>query len=397
MNRIIPRRRAHILPGEFRKAFWASKTNKDLIFSHVGLWENTFARYIGSQFAVSTGSGRLGLEFILRALELKLNDEVIIPAYTLKDLVGVIQSLGLVAVPADIDSETFNISLDSVEKRISSRTRVILATHLFGSPCEIIKILQIARKKSIFVIEDCAHASGAVFQGRKVGSFGDASFFSFETMKPINTYGGGMVVTNLQSLADTVRSIASEFRADENVPKAKIASTFCETNFLPMLLAYPALHLLASKRWNAYCSAIYWKFQKPAGRKTFSDFQASVGLEKLKSLDVRIQIRNKKAEVLKKCLIKSIRPQSIILGTLSSYYFFVVIVDSDAWKLRKLLLRRGIDAGVGAEIADDCARLLGYNDCQNVRNVFEHAIQLPLYENLSECDIRYMTQVLTAR
>jgi dTDP-4-amino-4,6-dideoxygalactose transaminase len=171
---MIPRRKAHVLPGEFCKAIRAYKSRKDIALSNVGLWEDTFARYIGARFGVSVGSGRLGLELILRAMELRRGDEVIIPAYTLKDLVGVIQSLGLVVVPADIDNRTFNISPNSLEKRISARTKVILATHLFGAPCEIVRIQEIARKRSIFVIEDCAHAAGAEFQGSKVGSFGDA-------------------------------------------------------------------------------------------------------------------------------------------------------------------------------------------------------------------------------
>ncbi|MCX5705905.1 MAG: DegT/DnrJ/EryC1/StrS family aminotransferase [Candidatus Omnitrophica bacterium] len=392
---MIPRRKAHILPGEFCKALWACQEEKNFSVSCVGRWEEAFARYNGSQFAVSTGSGRLGLELILRALELKQADEVIIPAYTLKDLVGIIQSLGLVAVPADIDNETFNISQESIEKRVTSRTKVILATHLFGAPCEIIKIQEIARKNSIFVIEDCAHAAGAVFQGHKVGSFGDASFFSFETMKPINTYGGGMVVTNSQRLADSIRLISAGFRIDENVPTAKVISTLCETGFLSTPLAYPALYMMASRGWSTYCSAIYRRVQKPAGRKTFSDFQALVGLEKLKSLDERIKARNKKAQTLRESLSDSIKIQSIIPGSLSSYYFFVAIVDSDVWKTRKFLLRRGIDAGIGSEIADDCAMLLGYHDCPNAKKVFERAIQIPLYEDISERAIKYVAKTLS--
>jgi dTDP-4-amino-4,6-dideoxygalactose transaminase len=215
-------------------------------------------------------------------------------------------------------------------------------------------------------------------------------------MKPINAYGGGIVVTHSKTLADRVRSIAAGNRAEENVPVAKVINIFCETHFLSTPFSYPALYLLASRSLNARCCAVYRKVQKPAGRKSFSDFQALLGMEKLSSLDERVLVRNRKAQILREFLSHNIKVQSIIPGSLSNFYFFVTVVGSDVWKVRKFLLKKGIDAGIGSEIADDCAMLLGYPDCPNARKVFEQAVQIPLYENLTDLEVKYVAQSLSS-
>lgn len=392
---MIPRRKAHILRGEFwilmRMRF---KKNKDSS-QYISNWEDSFAHYIGVEYAISVSSGRAGMELILRSLELDKGNEVIIPAYTLKDLIDIIQSMGLVPVPADIHPKTFNIDPNSIAERITERTKVILATHLFGMPCQIDRILEIAKCKSIFVIEDCAHSAGSEFKGRKTGSFGDAAFFSFETIKPINTYGGGMVVTNDERLVSKVREAAVHYRSQARIPLKKIIAAYLESWFLPIPLSFPFLYLLASPRWNKKVYSLYRTVQRsPAPRQIFSDFQAFLGLEKLKTLEERIALRQTKASLFKSLLSNKIVPQQIGEEMSPNYYFFVALLQSNIWEARKFLLMHGIDAGIGAEITDNCGSILGRTDCPNAREVFQHAIQLPLHEGISQCQIRYIAEVL---
>ena len=181
-GRIIPRRRVDQPNFDIGLALQILFKKNNDFYQCVKEWENSFANFIGVNNAVAVSSGRKGMELILRSLELDEGSEVIIPAYTLKSLIDIIKSLGLAPVPADIDVDTFNLDPDSVASRVTKRTKVILATHLFGLPCQIDKILEIGRERSIFVIEDCAHSAGSEFKGKKAGSFGDVSFFSFETI-----------------------------------------------------------------------------------------------------------------------------------------------------------------------------------------------------------------------
>jgi len=358
-------------------------------------WENIFADYIKVKHAIALGSGRQGMRFILASLGLKEGDEVIIPAYTLKDLIGIINSLGLIAVPADIDPRTFNIDPEAILKRITMRSKVILATHIFGTPCRIDSILEIARDRGIVVIEDCAHAAGAEFKGRKVGSFGEASFFSFETIKPINTYGGGMVATDNTDLAIKIhRQIVYE-KHQRRVPIKKIIISRFEQMLLPTPVSFIPLYLLASKYWNDKICRLYRTSQKSFGFKQgFSEFQARLGIEKIKTLDTRISHRQTQAELYRKLLDNKIVPQDNEGDIAPNYYFFVTLLPVESWGARKFLLRHGIDAGIGAEITDDCAKILGYNDCVNTVNTSKYAIQLPLHEGISQNQIYYISEKL---
>ena len=408
---MIPRRRIHITKGEFFiAARMALNKNKGSLPS-IADWEREFAHFIGARYAIAVNSGRSGMELILGVLEFKRGDEIIIPAYTLKDLIGVITSVGLVPVPADINLETFNIDPDSIARKITDKTRAILTAHLFGTPCQIGKISEIVKGKSIFVIEDCAHSVGAEYDGRQTGSFGKAAFFSFETIKPINTYGGGMVVTNDEKLAGKMRHLVVRCKdRTDKILLRKIISAYFENWFLPTPLFFPFLYLLASPQWNKKMYSFYRRTQKlsaPAPlEKTsvrdeisnmvmrFTDFQVFIGLEKLKILKKKIAARQLQAGLFKSLLSNKIKSQFIKERVSPNYYFFVALLPANTWKARKFLLRNGIDAGIGAEITDDCASILKREDCPNAKEVFQRAIQLPLHEGMSSEHIRHIAKVL---
>lgn len=392
---MIVRRKPHIIKGEEFHIIKALFKKEEGFGNYISEWESSFASYLGVRYAAAVSSGRRGMELILNALNFKAGDEIIIPSYTLKDLIGVIRSLGLKAVLADINPYTFNIDYESVVKKRTARTKAILATHLFGTPCQIDKIADIAKSGDIFIIEDCAHSLGAEFNGRKTGTFGDAAFFSFETAKPINTYGGGMVVTNDSRLASKIRQMVNCGNGRKKIPIKKIAAVFLERYFFPTSFSFPFLALLASGRGNKAMTVFYRLLQNvPPRDNLFTNFQAFLGLKKLETLDERIKIRSKRAELLKSLSGKNVTFQQVEENMLPNYYFLTGLLPVSSLKIRKLLLRRGIDSGCGAEIADDCASFMGERDCFNAKEVFRRAIQLPLYEDLSEKHIRRIADVL---
>ena len=379
---MIPRRRSHITLYDLRVAAGALLSRKQDA-SLVAEWENAFARYVGMRHAVAVGSGRQGMSAVLESLGLRRGDEVIIPAYTLKALLGIIQSLGLVPVPADIERNSFNIDPASVREKITPRTRVILATHIFGNPCDIERIVTIARERSIIVLEDCAHAAGSAIGARKAGTFGDAAFFSFETIKPINTYGGGMVVTDNDALAGRVRAVSGAgAQGRQAFPFKKLISACCENIFLPTPLAFLPLYLLSLPATSKAIYSFYRRSQRGSGRRcVYTFYQSRIGIRKLAGLEQRIALRREKGELLKTLLPRSVIPQQIRPGASANYYFFTALLPSEASVARQALLRHGIDAGVQAEIADNCA---GADSCPVMQDVFRRIIQLPLYEGITE-------------
>ncbi len=166
--------------------------------------ENKFKNYLGAKYVFSFASGRAGLFAILKSLNLKSNDEIITQAYTTVAVPNAIIWAGAKPVYVDIDEETFNMDPRKLEEKITPQTRAIIIQHTFGMPGKIKEILEIARDKNIFIIEDCAHSLGAEYQGEKTGTFGDAAFFSFGRDKIISSVFGGMVVAKNIKIAEKI-------------------------------------------------------------------------------------------------------------------------------------------------------------------------------------------------
>jgi perosamine synthetase len=391
---MILRRRIDAEEGELQEiiAFLSSKKSKR---DYVSLFERQFAEYIGVCHAIAVSSGRYALELILRALELGRGAEVIIPAYTLQELVPVIQGLGLKAVAADIDPRTFNLSPGSVSGKITPRTKVILATHIFGNPCEIEKIGRLAKKRGIYVIEDCAHSAGSGLYGRKLGSFGRAGFFSLESMKLINTYGGGVITTDDSRLARKIRIVAASYESRDTSILKKLLVARLEKALLPTFLSYPLLYALSSPLKKRFVGMYRGLQGHPSPTRGFSNLQAFLGLKRLKTIEKRIRERNHNARLFCSLLNKNIRPQKIIGKT--NYYFFVALLNKPAAGIRRILLRNGFDAGIEDEITDNCAAYLGQKDCREAESVFRRAIHLPIHEGISEKDIRRLAEMLNKR
>jgi dTDP-4-amino-4,6-dideoxygalactose transaminase len=159
------------------------------------LFEQEFADYIGVKYAIALANGTLAIELALIALGIGSGDEVIVPSRTYIATAGAVVIRGAEPVVADIDLISGNVNVSTIEKVRTSRTRAIIVVHLGGWPCDMPAIMAYAKEHGLLVIEDCAQAHGASYEGRKVGSFGDAAAFSFCQDKIMSTGGeGGMVV-----------------------------------------------------------------------------------------------------------------------------------------------------------------------------------------------------------
>ncbi len=173
-------------------------------------FESEMAEYLGVKHAIACASGTDALQITLMALGIKPGDEVITTPFTFVATTETIALLGAIPVYVDIDPATFNIDVTKIEAKITPRTKVILPVHLFGQPCDITAIMEIAKRHNLFVIEDAAQAVGAKWDGKKVCGFGDAASISFYPSKNLGAFGdAGMMVANDDELAARIRSIAN--------------------------------------------------------------------------------------------------------------------------------------------------------------------------------------------
>lgn len=265
----------------------------------VAEFEKQFRDYRGTRHAVAVNSCTAGLHLSLLACGLKPGDEVITTPMTFCATVNAIIHAGLKPVLADVDPRTQNIDAREVEKRITPRTRAILAVHFAGRPCDMGALVRIAQAHDLKIIEDCAHATEALYDGRPVGSFGDFGCFSFYVTKNMTTGEGGMVVTN----------------NDEAQAKVKML----------------ALHGLTRDAWNRFGGEGYkhYEVMECGFKYNMTDLQAAIGIHQLRRLEQnwhrREAIWNRYASELARLPVTLPAPPAA--NTKHSFHLFTLLID----------------------------------------------------------------------
>ena len=174
---------------------WISSSGK-----YVKAFEEAFAEYCSVKYAVGVCNGTVALHLALTCLGIGQGDEVIIPNFTMIASAFSVCYTGAKPVFVDADEKTWNIDVSKIEEKITPQTKAIMPVHIFGNPCDMDTIQQIASRHNLFIIEDAAEAHGASYKGRKAGGFSDIAAFSFFANKNITTGEGGMVVTDSERL-----------------------------------------------------------------------------------------------------------------------------------------------------------------------------------------------------
>tara|TARA_X000001036_G_C20624984_1_gene784733 strand:+ start:42 stop:1187 length:1146 start_codon:yes stop_codon:yes gene_type:complete len=170
-------------------------------------FENSFAKYNNRKYGIAVSSGTAALEVALKSLNLKRNDEVIIPTFTIISSIMCLIKEGIKPVLVDSDISNWNMSVEQTIKKITKKTKAIIITHIYGFPVAMKKILEVAKKKNIIIVEDAAEMIGQKYNGQLCGSFGHISTFSFYANKHITTGEGGMILTNDKKIYNKCKSL----------------------------------------------------------------------------------------------------------------------------------------------------------------------------------------------
>lgn len=193
-------------------------------------FESGMAEITNRKYSVAVSSGSAALETAIMALELQPKDEVIMPDFTIISCAAPIVRCGAIPVLVDADPVTWNMNVAEVEKKITTKTKAIMAVHIYGLPVDMDPLLELARKYSLYVIEDAAEMIGQTYKGRPCGSFGDISVFSFYPNKHITTGEGGMVLTNNEGLYKRSQDIRNLFFGSKRYVHDELAYNFRMTN-----------------------------------------------------------------------------------------------------------------------------------------------------------------------
>jgi perosamine synthetase len=192
------------------KSGWVSSLGE-----YINKFEDEFAKFVGTKYALTVANGTAGLHLALASLGIKEGDEVIVPDLTFIATANAVKYTGATPIFADIDKETWCISVEDIERKITPRTKAIIPVHLYGHPADMDPIMKIAKRYNLYIIEDCAEAHGAEYKGKKVGSFGHCGVFSFYGNKIITTGEGGMITTNDEKLYEKAKYLRDHAMSKE--------------------------------------------------------------------------------------------------------------------------------------------------------------------------------------
>lgn len=269
-------------------------------------FEAEYAQYVGVQHAITLANGTLALELALYALGIGPGDEVVVPSRTFIASASCVVARGATPVVADIDPVSQNLTAETIRAVLTPRTRAIVAVHLAGWPCEMEPIMALARERGLYVVEDCAQAHGARYQGHPVGSFGDVAAFSFCQDKVISTGGeGGMLLTNHTALWDKAWAYKDHGKSCDAVFRREHAPGF---------------------RWLHESFGSNWRM---------TEMQAAIGRLQLAKLDEWGAMRRRHAAILEAgfATIPGLRITPPSPDVMHAYYRYYVFLDLD--KLRQ--------------------------------------------------------------
>ena len=394
---MIPRRRIPLAGSDLRDIVAAPFVPRRQDAADIAAFEQAFRQRAGCAHAIATASGREALLLILDALGLGRGDEIIVPAYTLGELLPLIAAQGMRCVAADIDAATLNVTVASVGASITPRTGAILVDHLFGAPCDIGALTQLAARRGLPLIEDCAHAAGATADGRPVGSFGQAALFSLEVSKGVATFGGGVLTTSNEQLAAHARhAVAARLRHPG--PAMRKAALKCVEE---LAVRSPLYALAARLMFGAGGGRFERAYRRAHDRLRlptlgYSGMQARIGLRRLAALDARNRRLNGLWRELAQALPPEFEPLLRDRHGSPAFYNFAARYAGYIVSLRRAAQGQGLDLAIGSEIMDDCAALLGQADCPAAAAAYASMIQVPLHDGIGKDGPRRVAARLAA-
>ena len=344
-------------------------------------FEQEFSLWSKAQYSVAVANGSVALELSLKAIEIKPKDEVIVTSRTFIASVSSIVNVGAIPIFADVDLDSQNINLETIQSLISNKTKAIVCVHLAGWPCEMDQILHLANKLGIYVIEDCSQAHGAKYKGKPVGSIGDIGCWSFCQDKIISTGGeGGMVTTNNENLWLKIWSFKDHGKS------------------------YEVMHT------NAKMGSFKWVHESFGTNHRMTEMQASIGRIQLKKINKWHKKRLDNATMLWSCAKKSkgLRvpnlPNHIEHAAYKCYVFVLANELKSNWNRERIIKEinlLGVPCFSGAcpevylEKAFDNTGFRPKKRLENAKNLGETSLMFLVHPTLTQEDMKFQCKVIT--
>ena len=331
-------------------------------------FEKTLAEYLGVNYCVAMNSGTSALHATMLAYNIKENDEILVPSFAFVSTANAALMVNAKPKFVDIETDTYGMDPKILEKSISKKSKIIMPIHYSGLPCQIDKIRSIARKNNRLLVEDSAESLGAKINSKKVGTFGNASIFSFAGNKVLTTGEGGAVTTNSSKLHKKFKLIRSHGR--------KIGNYF-----------------LSTKKPEYVQLGYNWRM---------SSIAAAIGLSQLNKIEKLISLRRKNAKILNSHLKKiqdiSLPPEPENYKHVFQLYSILTPNQSIRNKLQKHLTSKGIMSKVFFFPVHLTAYHKKINRIQSLKtteNISRRTLSLPMYPNMKKEEIQLICETIS--
>jgi dTDP-4-amino-4,6-dideoxygalactose transaminase len=406
----ISRYGARVLP-DTEEIVASCKTRGEFIQGpHIARFEAAFARRAGVApgHAVTASYGRMAFYYILKALDLPPGSEIIVPALTFWVVPELARVAGFKVAFADVDPATFTMDPAALERAITPDTRAIVPTHLYGLPCDMDAIMTIAARHDLRVIEDCAHALGATYDGRPVGTFGDAGFFSFQTLKPLNCYGGGLALVKDPGVAARVRELAEREpwpdhkRVENRLLVGRAQRIFIRPEVFT-ISAFPILWF--SSLIGANPDVYLWETIRPLNPlpesypERFPNVQAAIGLAALEQLDQWTELTVRHARAMDRALVGLAGVTAPVVPPKRTHVYYQYCVQAPKRdELVVRCVRRGVDIEtLHVDVCSDMELFTGSRvvpeGAPGARRA-AGAMQVPVYSTLTDGQVERVARVV---
>ena len=345
---------------EVRKVFetgWLGLGSTDFEF------ETRIRDFLGAKHVIAVNSGTTALHIALDAHGIGEGDEVIVPSLTFCASIQVVTALKAIPVFCEIEPDTLNIDIEDARKRITHKTKAIMPVHYCGNSCDMDELLKIGKENNIFIIEDAAHAFGSSYKGRKIGSFGDATCFSFDPIKNITCGEGGAVVLSNDTIAESMR-------------RKRILG-------------------IDKDAWHRYEGERSWFYEVTTQgyRYHMSNINAAIGLAQLRKFDILSEKRKHIANGYNERLngIKGIKLIRWDLNETVPFMYIIHVQDGKRDELMNFLNGKGIVTGVHY-IANHIQPYFSKysNPLPVTESVLEDILTLPLYPDMTDKDLAFV-------
>ena len=339
-------------------------------------FERQFARYVGAPDAIAVSSGTAALHLALDAIGLRPGEEVLLPTTTFTATAEAVIYLGGRPVLVDIEPNAMNIDVEDAARRITPRTRAILAVHLAGLPCDLEALQKLASNYGLRVVEDAAHALPSSYGGRTIGSISEFTAFSFYATKTLTTGEGGMVTTANAEAAERMRMMR--------------------------------LHGISRDAWKRYHAEGSWRYEvMEAGYKyNFTDLQAAIGLVQLQKCDAMCEARRRIAEQYTLGLqdLEEVELPATPPDRESSWHLFILRLHLDRLEIdRDQFIEELKRCGVGCSVHFIPLHLhafyqrefgCGAGDFPTAEAEYRRCISLPIFPTMREDEIERVLQAV---